>query len=197
MTTVSVATDAEAARKVAEVMERATDWSSFWDRLDGGPFPRLAAERGGLAEFALQRWDARFGLGWRHAASTIVARNEGLGVSAHEHVRRKFRYREVDAIPQYYEEEQPGARARADFPYLEWTGALRAAASRFTEKTKTRATVDPSANYQGPIEGDAGLSGWDLTRAADLGDEDLWPTAAFDALLEREIEAWSAAELAR
>lgn len=197
MTTVQVDSVAAALGRVAEIQARATDWSSFWDRLDGGPFPRIAAERGGLAEFAIARWNARFDLGWRHAASTIVARNEGLGLSAHEHVRRKIRYREVDAVPAYYEEEQPGARAQQDFPYLEWTGALRAAASRFTEKTKTRATVDPSANYAGPIEGDAGFSGWDLTRAADLKDEDLWPAAAFDALLEREIEAWAATELVK
>ncbi len=193
------AAQAEIARRIAKL----GDLTSFWRFLEGGPLPAIAAERGPLAEAMLSVWNSRFApLDLRHAQATIDERAAGLGATTRQRIGAHFadRSRSRRGAPErhsYYKRASPGRRATPDFPYLEWTGALRAAASRFTFTTPTAATVDPAANYEGPINDPArpGVNGWDLAMWR-VTEEALFPVGTLDKVLDAALERWLAREAA-
>lgn len=128
-------------------------------------------QRKRLAPAMVALWDRRFDLGLVHAPRTIGERQAREG---------------------YYGDHAPNARARPESPFLEWTGALREAASGFTTLAALKAEIDPARNYRGPISG-----GWNETLAGSLSDAVLFPRARFEAELEAEIEQWADEEIRR
>lgn len=169
---IAVGSEAAALALIAQIEAKTQDFRPFWARLQAGPFGTGGAARGKLADYMQARWDRRFDLGLTHAESTIEDRRERTEGT-------------------YYGDVGPGRRAKPDAPYLEWSGSLRAAASGFTQFDRLRAEIDPARNYRGPLES---VGGWDATGAKYLTDDALFKPAEFDAMLERELEAWIAEE---
>ena len=128
-------------------------------------------QRRQLAPMMLALWDRRFDLGLVHAPRTIGERQEREG---------------------YYGDHAPNRRARPDSPFLEWTGALRAAASAFTTVAALKAEIDPARNYRGPVDG-----GWEGTLAGSLSDAVLFRPDRFEAAVDAELQAWADEELRR
>lgn len=183
--TITVEGQAGLVAALARIAARLNDLRPLWDRLDGGPFPTIAATEGPLRAEMRAVWDRSFDLGLRHSPGTVEDRSEGL-------TRQPRAGRAGKAAGKtYYNSFSPGGRAKPDAPYLEWTGALRAAASTFTTREPLRATIDPVANYQGPLETDGG---WNATGAAFLQDADVFKVAALEKMIEDEAERWFAAE---
>ncbi len=117
-----------------------------------------------LPEAQMQVWDSRFRIGLQHAQSTIEARAKGRG----------------------YYRNPPNERARPDFPYLEWTGALRHATDHFTKIGPKSATIDPSQNYDGPIKAADPFS----VIANGLPESAIWFLDSLDQSIEKAIESW-------
>ena len=117
-----------------------------------------------LPDAELAQWGRRFGLGLTHAQSTIDDRTH----------RRD-----------YY--KLGTARGTPDWPYFEWTGSLRNAASKFTTITPHQADVDPDANCEGPIEGHNPFS----TTVGRLVDEQhVWDLAFIEPAIERALDEY-------
>lgn len=173
------------ARALARISERLRDFRPLWDRLDGGPFNRAVDSPLGSEMRAV--WDRRFDAGFRHSVRTIRERQAARGG------RRTGRGGGEDS---YYEANPPGPRAKDDAPYLEWTGATRAAASKFTTREPLNAAIDPVEGYpdDGPL---ADEGGWNATLAGRLRDSDVFRTRSLDQMLEREAEKWLEEEFAR
>lgn len=113
----------EAEAIIAKVDARLRDMRPFWDILERASGALDVAER--------EVWAQRFGMGIRHHESTIEDRAAGRG---------------------YYENPR-GKLATRSSPFFYWTGSLLDAASHFTTTDEHTATIDPDANYRGPLEG--------------------------------------------
>lgn len=135
-----VGSDLEAEAILLALEHRLLDMSPF--------FRKLEEPSGALDVSERESWDKRFRMGVRHHDSTIAARARALGGQRRDKTGR-FKMKARD----YYQQNKPGPRATRSAPFLEWTGSLRKAASRFTTINANSAHIDPDANYQGPLDG--------------------------------------------
>lgn len=135
-----VTSTAEAEAILLAMEHQLRDMSSF--------FRKLEEPSGALDVSERETWDKRFRMGVRHADSTIAARARAKGGQRRDRSGR-FKQKALD----YYQQNQPGPRATRSAPFLEWTGSLRRAASKFTTINANSASIDPDANYQGPLDG--------------------------------------------
>lgn len=115
----------------------------------------------------LAAWDAGLGV---HARSTVLA--------------RAARDQET-----YYGQVSPNGRARPASPYLEWSGALRAAASRLTSLQGSRAIIDADRSYRGPIRGSRPFTEAVLRR---VSEDRIWPVREIERRVEGAVlEPWA------
>lgn len=151
MPTVSVETETDAVLLIATIESLLHDWRPMWKRMEA----KLPAEQ-------KRHWDEDIGRRFNLKASTVVSR-----------ARRKPK-------SSYYARNRPGPRAQPSKPYLEWTGSLREATERFSEKKALSAKLDMDKTYKGPIKGvpskmltARGLEGWDERKLEKLVEETL------------------------
>ncbi len=89
-------------------------------------------------------WNRRFDKGLTHHPLTVAARSRALRAPR---VRRRSALR-----GDYYRRNRPRG-ASASHPFAYWTGALQRSTTVFSTKTATKAEIDPSKTYAGPIRG--------------------------------------------
>lgn len=160
MATRTVTSEAEATALIVKLDSSLRDMTPFFERLE--------LQSGALDVAAREVWDARFGIGIRHAPETIEARREGTG---------------------YYGENAKGTRATSSSPFFEWTGALRESASKFTTIEPHRAVVDPDANYRGPLEGVVPNPFSDIVGDV-VGEDRIFDERILGGRIERDLSAY-------
>ncbi len=134
---------------------------------DMTPFFRMLERQSGALEVGIREsWESSFDTPAKLAPATIKARRDRKG---------------------YYENE-PGPRAKQSGPPFYWTGNLQKSAMKFTTIDANKATIDPDANYSGPIEGSTVFS--DIISESGISDENIWDDERVGDRISRDLSAY-------